>query len=131
MAQPCSVEVRAPTGSHGVPRQPRGNRTLACVSDRQETRTGQACRGCAVGGECLLVDGLIVTVLDTIDRYHGAETNAAGLGMIIRAELAEWHDCLEGRRHLETLLRASAVDGTTSEGLRLLLRRSLRTLHGA
>lgn len=103
------------------------------MADHTETgtRTHEPCRGCATGGECLLVDGLIVTVLDVIERYHGTETNALGLSMIIRAELAEWHDCAEGRRHLETILHTSTSDGTSADGLRLLLRRNLRTLHDA
>lgn len=95
------------------------------------THTEQSCRGCRSGQECLLVDGLIVTVLDVIERYHGTETNATGLGMIIRAELSQWHDCLQGRRELEHLLRTAAEDGTTADGLRLLLRRNFRILHDA
>jgi len=101
----------------------------------RDTNTGpvtpENCRGCAAGEECLLEDGLIVTVLDVIERYHGTETNATGLGLIIRAELAEWHDCPRGRVPLETLLKDAANDGTTAEGLRLLLRGNLRALHRA
>jgi hypothetical protein len=90
----------------------------------------RACRGCAAGEECLLLDGLIVTVASIIDECDDSETNAAGLGILIRRELDQWHDCLHGRRHLETLLADSVADTTTADGLRLLLRRSLRTLHG-
>lgn len=89
------------------------------------------CRGCATGGECLLIDGLIVTISNIIDECDNSETNAAGLGILIRRELAQWHDCPQGRERLEALLASSAADATTANGLRLLLRRSLRTLHGA
>lgn len=105
--------------------------TLGDPTPRQTTRNGQSCRGCLAGEECLLVDGLVVTVLDVIERYHGTETNATGLGIIIRSELAEWHDCAQGREHLDDLLDGAAADGTTADGLRLLLRRNLRVLHGA
>lgn len=101
------------------------------MSSNTRNLATETCRGCASGGECLLVDGLIVTVLDVIERYHGTETNATGLGLIIRAELAEWHDCAPGRRLLESILREAAADGTSAEGLRSLLRRSLRVVHGA
>jgi hypothetical protein len=89
------------------------------------------CPGCAAGIECRLADGLVVNVLDISARHHGGELNATGLGMIIRAELSEWHDCEPGRQHLEEILTAAATDDTTADGLRLLLRRHFHAFYGA
>lgn len=88
------------------------------------------CSGCVAGEECRLSDGLIVNVLDIIERHHGKELNATGLGMVIRTELSEWHDCAPGRQRLEEILAQAAADGTTADGLRLLLRHHFRAFDG-
>jgi hypothetical protein len=95
------------------------------------TQKPSECRGCASGEECLLADGLLVNVLETIERHHGTELNARGLSLIVLSELDEWHDCPTGRRDLEATLAQAVLDGTTAEGLRLLLRRELLALLGA
>ena len=94
------------------------------------TQTTMSCPGCAAGEECRLGDGLVVNVLDIVERYHGKELNATGLGMVIRTELSEWHDCEPGRQLLEEILTEAASDGTTADGLRLLLRRHFRAFDG-
>ena len=107
-------------------RQPRDRRTFYLV-----TQKPSECRGCASGEECLLADGLLVNVLETIERHHGTELNARGLSLIVLSELDEWHDCPTGRRDLEATLAQAVLDGTTAEGLRLLLRRELLALLSA
>lgn len=91
---------------------------------------GPVCSGCISGGECLFEDALIVNVLDIISSAHGSELNNTGLRLILRAAISEWHECAPGREALERLLDAAIRDGTTPEGLQLLLRRNPERLLG-
>lgn len=82
-----------------------------------------ACRECVEGRDCLFADALAVNIVDSLDRYECGETNARGLGILLRSEISEWHDCPQGRHDLDAILDGAVAEGTSAYGLGLLLRR--------
>jgi len=87
------------------------------------------CAGCRRGETCLLLDGLLATLLDVLDDLDDhPEINAHGIRLLIEERVLPWHDCPSGRMFLTSVLLRAREEETNALGLRMMLRRNVSAL---